>query len=80
MENPPINKNEEDAPKKVSDQMIDKGLETFKWWNKLATLNKEDSIPMSLVKISIRVVGIVIMIAISPIAIIALIIAFMAVI
>ena len=80
MENSPLNKNEDDGPKKVSDQMIDKGLETFKWWNNLATLNKEDSIPMSLFKISIRVVGIVILIAISPIAIIALIIAFMAVI
>lgn len=80
MENSPINKNEDDTHKKVSDQMIDKGLETFKWWNNLATLNKEDSIPMSLIKISIRVVGIIIMIAISPIAIIALIIAFMAVI
>lgn len=80
MKNTPANKNEEEAPKKVSDQMIDKGLETFKWWNNLATLNKKDSIPMSLVKISIRIVGIVIMIAISPIAIISLIIAFMAVI
>ncbi len=79
MENTP-KKNEDDVPKKVSDQMLDKGLETFKWWNNLATLNKEDSIPISLFKLSIRIVGIVIMIAISPIAIIALIIAFMAVI
>jgi len=79
MENAPANKNEDDTPKKVSDQMIDKGLETFKWWNNLATLNKEDSIPMSLVKIAFRIVGIVIMIAISPIAILALIIAFLAV-
>ncbi len=79
MENTP-KKNEDDVPKKVSDQMLDKGLETFKWWNNLATLNKEDSIPMSLFKLSIRIVGIVLMIAISPIAIIALIIAFMAVI
>ena len=80
MENESPNKNQKDAPKKVSDQMVDKGLETFKWWNNLATLNKEDSIPMSLVKISIRIVGVIVLIAISPIAIIALIIAFMAVI
>lgn len=80
MENTPADKNKPEASKKVSDQMLDKSIETFKWWNNLATLNKEDSIPLSLVKISIRVVGIVIMIAISPIAIIALMIAFAAVI
>ncbi len=80
MENVSPDKNPKEVPKKVSDQMVDKGLATFKWWNNLATLNKEDSIAMSLVKISIRIVGIIILIAISPIAIIALIIAFMAVI
>jgi len=80
MENAPSNNKEENEPKKASDQMIDKGLETFKWWNNLATLNKEDSVGMSLAKISIRIVGIIILIAISPIAIVALIIAFMAVI
>ncbi len=80
MENPSPNNEEDNHPKKVSDQMVDKAAATFKWWNNLATLNKEDSLSMSLVKISIRIVGIVILIAISPIAIIALIIAFMAVI
>lgn len=64
---------------KVSDQMLSKATETYKWWNNLATLNKEDSIPLSLAKISFRVVGIIILIAISPIALLALIIAFMAV-
>lgn len=80
MEKTPPDKNANNAPKKMSDQMVDKGLETFKWWNNLATLNKEDSIAMSLVKISIRIVGIIIMLAISPIAIVALMIAFAAVI
>lgn len=78
-ENPP-NNNADDTPKKMSDQMVDKAAATFKWWNNLATLNKEDSIAMSLLKISIRIIGIIILIAISPIAIVALIIAFMAVI
>jgi len=80
MENPSPNNEEDNSPKKVNDQMVDKAAATFKWWNNLATLNKEDSVSMSLVKISIRIIGIVILIAISPIAIISLIIAFMAVI
>lgn len=72
-ENPPTNQ-------KTTDLMLDKSMDAFKWWNNLATLNKEDSIPMSLVKIGIRIVGIIVLIAISPIAIVALIIAFMTVI
>lgn len=66
--------------KKVADQMLDKAAETYKWWNNLATLNKADSIPLSMAKIFIRIIGIIVLIAISPIAIIALMIAFMAVI
>lgn len=80
MEKTSPDKNPNKSGKKMSDQMVDKGIETFKWWNNLATLNKEDSVGMSLVKIAVRIVGILVMIAISPIAIIALIIAFMAVI
>ncbi len=64
---------------KIGDQMLGKATETYKWWNKLATLNKEDSIPLTLAKISIRVVGIIVLIAISPIALLALLIAVMAV-
>lgn len=73
--------NEDSAKKKqkVSDQMLNKASATYKWWNNLATLNKEDSIPLSMAKISIRVVGIIVLIAISPIALLALLIAFMAV-
>ena len=83
MEDEKANKSPEETPKssqKTTDLMLDKSMDAFKWWNNLATLNKEDSIPMSLVKIGVRIVGIIVLIAISPIAIVALIIAFMAVI
>lgn len=72
--------NKEESDKKASTQLVDKATETYKWWNNLATLNKEDSVGMSLLKISFRIVGIIFIVAISPIAFIMLIIAFMAVI
>lgn len=71
--------NPEDQEKKVADLMVDKATETFKWWNNLATLNKEDSTGMSLLKIGFRIVGVAVLIAISPIAILAVFIAFLAV-
>ncbi len=79
MPNTPDN-NLPNSDKKAADVLIDKATESFKWWNNLATLNKEDSILMTIFKISIRIVGIIIMIAISPFALIGLIVAFMAVI
>ena len=72
--------NTEDQKKKVGDLMVNKATETFKWWNNLTTLNQEDSTRMSLLKIGFRIIGIVVMIAISPIAILAVFIAFLAVI
>ena len=79
MPNTPDN-NLPNSDKKAADVLIDKATESFKWWNNLATLNKEDSILITIFKISIRIVGIIIMIAISPFALIGLIVAFMAVI
>ena len=79
MPNVPDN-NTPNSEKKAADVLIDKATESFNWWNNLATLNKEDSILMTIFKISIRIVGIIIMIAISPFALIGLIVAFMAVI
>lgn len=72
-------KRSEEKNKKVGDAMLDKATETYKWWNNLATLNKEDSIPLSMLKISIRIVGIVVLIALSPIALLAVFIAFLTV-
>ncbi len=74
------NNEEQDGTKKMSDQMLDKAAATYKWWNNLSTLNEEDPIGILLAKLSIRIVGIILMILISPIAFIALFVAFMAVI
>jgi len=82
MKDEKTNKNQEEnstSNQKATDVVLDKSMEAFKWWNNLATLNKEDSIPMSMVKIGIRIVGVIVLIALSPIAIIAVMIAFLTV-
>jgi len=73
-------KKKTESSKNVSDVMVDKATDTFQWWNKLATLNKEDSIGLTILKIGVRIIGILVLIAISPLALVGLIIAFLAVI
>ena len=68
------------SEKKSIDLLLDKAEESFKWWNNLATLNKNDSIALSLFKIFVRIVGIIVMILISPFALVGLLVAFLAVI
>lgn len=67
------------ANKKPSNQVLDKATETYKWWDNLATMQPEDPIPLTIAKIFVRIVGIIILVALSPIALIAVIIAFFAV-
>ena len=42
-----------ETSKNVRDVMVDKATDTFQWWNKLATLNKEDSIGLTILKIGL---------------------------
>ncbi len=64
--------------KKSGNQVMNKATETYEWWNNLATLNPEDSIGLSIMKIGIRVIGIIFLIAISPVVLAGALIAFMA--
>jgi len=59
--------------------LMDKATDSYKWWDNLATFNEEDSIGMTIFKISIRAVGVIVMLLLSPVALVAIIIAFMAV-
>ncbi|MEM6317522.1 MAG: hypothetical protein AAF960_07615 [Bacteroidota bacterium] len=71
--------NDEQLSKKKGNKMVDKATETYKWWNNLATLNPQDSIGLTIAKIGIRVLGVIVLIALSPIAIVAIIIGFLTV-
>lgn len=63
----------------LSDKILDKLLSIFKWWNGLATLNADDPILLGFFKIFIRLVGIIILIIMSPFVLLALFVAFTAV-
>ncbi len=70
--------NKEEDAKKSSNKFVDKATKTFQWWNKLATLNANDPIALGVFKIGIRIIGIIILILLSPFVIISIIVGFMA--
>lgn len=70
--------NEPEKKEKATDKMMDKAADTFNWWNRMATLHEDDPIYIGFFKIMIRIVGIVIMVAISPFVLLGLIVAFTA--
>lgn len=49
----------------------------LEWWKRLYTINSDDYILAIMIKVLIRIVGIVILIALSPFAILGVIIAFL---
>ncbi len=60
-------------------QIADKMKETYRWWDNLATINAEDPLWLGVAKIGIRVVGILVLLALSPLIILGLALAFIAV-
>ena len=70
------NQNEKEQNKKpsTSDKMMDKAADSLNWWNRAATINEDDSIWVGFTKIVIRVIGILLLIAISPFVILGLIV------
>lgn len=77
MESPEENKLEAEAPSK-GEAIADKAKETYEWWNNLATINAEDPFLVGAVKILVRLVGILILLALSPFLIFSLLLAFFA--
>jgi len=73
--------NNEPSEKKptLSDRIMNKLLSVLKWWNDLATLNADDPFLLGVFKIAIRLVGIIILIIMSPFVLLALFVAFTAV-
>ena len=55
--------------------VLEKTAQTFRWWNKLSTINAEDPIIITIMKIGIRIIGILFLIAISPLVILGIIFA-----
>ncbi len=76
-----MEKNEKSPSKEnqgVSDKMLDKAAETLNWWNRIASINADDPFWVGVIKIGVRIIGILILLAISPFVIIGLILGFIA--
>jgi len=64
---------EEKNPNNAED-VFDKALNTYKWWNNLSTLNVKDPIIITCFKIGFRILGVLFLLAISPLVILGLIV------
>ena len=60
------------------EQLTGKVKETYEWWNNLATINAEDPLWVGALKILVRLIGILILLALSPLIILGFIMAFIA--
>ncbi len=67
------NENSEKKPS-TSDKMLGKAADTLNWWNKISSINEDDSLGVGILKIGIRILGILILLAISPFVILGLIV------
>lgn len=63
-------------PENSTDRIVlEKLSKIFKWWNHAAAIQAEDNILIIALKLSIRITGIVVLVALSPFAILGLILA-----
>jgi hypothetical protein len=66
-------KKREEKPS-TSGKIMDKAADKLNWWNRAATINEDDSMWVGFTKVVIRIIGIILLIAISPFVIIGLIV------
>ena len=69
---------EGDAPEGTAppEQLAGKVKETYEWWNNLATINAEDPFLVGAAKIGVRLIGILLLLALSPLIILGFLMAF----
>jgi hypothetical protein len=64
---------------KPGEKAAEKMKDAYRWWDHLATLHAEDPLWLGIVKLLVRAVGILILLAISSFALLAIIIGFLTV-
>lgn len=74
MQQPPA-----DPPPAEDHDLKGRAVETYQWWNNLATINAEDPFLVGMAKLGIRLLGIVVLLALSPLIILGLVVAFITV-
>ncbi|TXF86025.1 hypothetical protein FUA23_20020 [Neolewinella aurantiaca] len=66
-------------PEKPGDALAEKAKSAYQWWDNLATLNADDPLWMGALKIGVRVLGVLILLALSPLILLGVMLAFIAV-
>ena len=66
-------------PENPGEALADRAKTAYKWWDHLATINAEDPLWVGASKILLRVVGILILLAMSPLILLGLFLAFIVV-
>lgn len=61
------------------DQLAEKTKAAYRWWDNLATINAEDPLWLGAIKIGFRLLGILVLIAISPLILLGFFFVFLAV-
>lgn len=63
----------------AGDELADKAKAAYQWWDNLATFHPEDPFWVGGLKILVRVVGILVLLALSPLILLGFLFAFLAV-
>lgn len=66
-------------PADSGEKLADRAKDAYRWWDNLATLNENDPFLVGVGKIGLRVVGIIVLLALSPFILMGLMMAFIAV-
>lgn len=78
----PTQSPDQDAPEKPNkpgEELAEKAQAAYRWWDDLARLNSEDPVWLMLAKLGVRVVGILVLLAMSPFILLGVLLAFAAV-
>ncbi|SER34764.1 hypothetical protein [Neolewinella agarilytica] len=63
----------------ASEELSSKAVAAYEWWDNLATFHPNDPLWLGGVKILVRVIGILVLLALSPLIILGFMFAFLAV-
>jgi hypothetical protein len=66
-----------DANPNKGDLVAEKAKSAYRWWDDLATLREEDPLWLGAAKIMARVIGIIVLLALSPFILLGLLMAFL---
>jgi hypothetical protein len=69
---------EEEAPSK-GEELAEKAQAAYRWWDNLATFHAEDPLWLGVAKLGFRIIGTLVLLALSPLILLGLLLALMAV-